>query len=120
MAMEWNAELQSFASTSNKVALNSMGQQGMHRYIEGLVEFHMPSNKDDRIYMLLTAKSGNYYYFNYKKGILHVYSNNETFNEEVEKMGDKERNIEAVKGQPYELQLTTPELVTFFKRRHGK
>ena len=120
MEMVWNSELQSFATVNNKIALNSLGQQGMHRYVEGLVEFHIPSNKDDRIYMLLTSKSGNYYYFNYKKGILHVYSNNEAFNQEVEGLGDKGRTVEVVKGQPYELQLTTPELVSFFKRRHGK
>ncbi|HFA48728.1 MAG TPA: hypothetical protein ENJ95_06905 [Bacteroidetes bacterium] len=119
--MQWNSELQSFTTKKDaKTALNSMGGQGIHRYIKALVEFHMPSNKDDRIYLLLTSNSGSEYYFNYKKGILHVYSSNEEFNQEVENMNEKARTIEAVKGQPYELQLTTPDLVDFFKRRVGE
>ena len=120
MQMVWNSELQSFATTSGKVALNSMNGQGIHRYVETLAEFHMPSNKDDRIYLMLKSHSGKYYYFNYKKGILHVYSNNEEFNQEVESMKDGERKIEAIKGQPYELQLTTPDIVNFFLRRHNR
>ena len=118
MQMTWNSNLQSFVTSSEKVALNSMGRQGIHRYVKALVEFRMPSNKDDRLYLILTADSGHYYYFNYKKGILHVCSNNEDFNKEVAEMSDNARRIEVVKGHPYELQLTTPDIVQAFLRRH--
>ena len=117
MNMKWEQGLQSLVLAKPKVALASLGKDGVHRYVDALAEFHMPMNKDDRIYLLLTAPNGNYYFFNYKKGILHTFSSNDAFNTEMREMKDSARQIQVKKGEAYELQLTTEDLVRNFRRR---
>lgn len=85
----------------------------------GILLVNAPANDDGRIYLWLKSANGHHYYFNYKKGILHVYSNNEQFNRAVEALKEKDRLIEVKKGMTYELQLTTPDLVTHFIKRAG-
>jgi hypothetical protein len=115
--LRWNPELQSFVHNSPKTALISMDKESIHQFAEVKAEFHNPSNKDDRIYLLLKSPGGHAYYFHFKKGILHTWSSNELYNKTLEEMKLSNRQIEVKKGSPYELQLTTPDLVEYFRRR---
>jgi hypothetical protein len=115
--LQWSQSLQSFISKGQKTALVSMDGDLINKYIEATIEYHNPSNKDDRIYLILKSPNGNSYYFNYKKGILHTYSDNAVFNETIAAMKEKDRIIEAKQGTTYELQLTTPELVEAYRSR---
>ena len=65
---------------------------------------------------MLRTPGNKYYYFNYKKGILHVQSNNPEFNDKVKSMKIKDLTHKIKGGDTYEIQLTTGEIVGGFRR----
>lgn len=102
--MKWNAEYQSFISMEDKNALASINGEPVNRMLETYVEFKMPSNDDDRLYIYLKSPSELFYFFGYKQGILSVTSNNPAFMEELAGMKSKERIIKMDDGNTYEIQ----------------
>jgi hypothetical protein len=75
----------------------------INRMVEGYVEFKMPTNEDDRLYIYLKSPSEYYYFFGYKQGILSATSNNEKFNEALLGLKKKETTIKMDDGQFYEI-----------------
>ncbi len=116
MDMKWSKKKEAFVGAEKMITLNSINGKEFNRKINATVAFIMPSNEDDRIYLFLQNKNDNYYFLNYKKGILHVQSNNPIFNETVEKMKPKARTVKLPDGKTYEVQLTTPEMVVNFRK----
>ena len=103
LKMIWNAEYQSFISTDKKLGLGSINGEVINRVIEGYVEFKMPTNEDDRVYIYLKSPSEYYYFFGYKQGILSATSNNEKFNEALLNLKKKESTIKMEDGEFYEI-----------------
>lgn len=116
MNMKWSNVREAFITTGEELVLNSINGKEYNRKIKAIAAFMMPSNEDDRIYMILRTNSKNYYYLNYKKGILHVQSNNALFNDTVEGMKEKALTTKLPDGKTYVIQLTTPEAVANFRR----
>lgn len=102
--MKWNAEFQSFISMEDKNALASINGQSINRMLESYVEFKMPSNDDDRLYVYIKSPSELFYFFGFKQGILSVTSNNPAFMEELAGMKSKERVTKMDDGNTYEIQ----------------
>ena len=75
MQMKWDADYQSFVSTSDQVGLISINGEEVNLTLKAFVEFKMPSNGDDRLYIYIKSPSDTYYFFGYKGGILNVVSN---------------------------------------------
>ncbi|MCB0578754.1 MAG: hypothetical protein KDD10_05530, partial [Phaeodactylibacter sp.] len=104
ISMKWNAEFQSFISMEDKNALASINGQSINRMLESYVEFKMPSNDDDRLYVYIKSPSELFYFFGFKQGILSVTSNNPAFMEELAGMKSKERVTKMDDGNTYEIQ----------------
>ncbi|MCB0595992.1 MAG: hypothetical protein KDD28_18000, partial [Phaeodactylibacter sp.] len=102
--MKWNAEYQSFISMQDKNALASIKGEPVNRMLESYVEFKMPSNDDDRLYIYIKSPSELFYFFGYKQGILSVTSNNPAFMEELAGMKSKEKVMKMDDGNTYEIQ----------------
>ncbi len=116
--MEWLPDYQSFMSTNKDIGIISIGGEMVNQVAECYVECKMPSNEDDRIYILIKSPTtGNFYFFGYKQGILNITSNSQEFLTEVSELKDKERIIKMDDGQTYEIQVVEDGDARRFERR---
>ncbi len=115
--LRWDPDYQSFVSLEDKLGLVSIAGEMFNRRIKGYVEFKMPTNGKDRLYIYIEAPSGYYYFFGFRDGVLNVVSNNATFNDEVINMKDKDRLIKMGDGQVYEIAPVNPGTAQAFVRR---
>lgn len=114
--MVWNPEYQSLVS-KGKVALNSINGEIIDRWLTAYVEFKMPTNEDDRLYIYIKSPSDYYYYFGYKQGVLEVVSNNTLFNEELLGLKKKETLVKMKNGEFYEILPIEPSKAQMFIAR---
>jgi len=116
LEMTWDADYQSFISSKKDLGLAAIEAKSYHKMIKGAVEFKMPANGENQFTVLMTSPGGNYYFFNYKNGILSTYSSYAPYNAEVEGMKDKARIVKMPTGS-FELQAATTQMVSNFKSR---
>ncbi len=117
LEMKWNAEYQSFVSAKNKVAVASVNGEVINRMLDCYIEFKMPTNEDDRVYIYIKSPSEFYYFFGYKQGVLSCVSNNEKFNEAVLSLKKKEASIKMDDGEFYEIAPVNPGSAQMFVNR---
>ncbi len=115
--MKWNGETQSFISSVKKVDLNSVTGININKQIAAYVEFRMPSNEDDRVYVYLKTSNDYFYFFGYQRGILSITSNNQRIEEEFNKIKPKERILKMSDNQPFEMQWVENGTAEMFLRR---
>jgi hypothetical protein len=85
--------------------------------IEGFIEFKMPSNEDDRLYIYLKSPSGYFYFIGFKQGIMDMTSDNPRFNEELLKMKKSELMVKLPSGEELEIQPVEQSVAKLFLRR---
>ncbi len=117
MPMKWDPDYQSFVSQKDQVGLISINGEEVNVTLKAFIEFKMPSNGDDRIYIYLKSPSDTYYFFGYKGGILNIVSNNTKFNDLVINAKKKYRIIKMPDGEVVELQYVEPSTAERFVRR---
>jgi hypothetical protein len=113
----WNQSYQSFLSKDNKIALAHINGEYVGKMVDAFIEYKMPSNGEDRMYLYLKTPTENYYYFGYQQGILSVISNNPKFNQVITGMKKKELTVKGVDGTAVEIQLAGEEVPQLFVRR---
>jgi len=116
LPLKWIPEQQSFISFRDKIAVGSIQGEAINRWFSAVVEVRMPGNGDDSMSIYLKSPSDFYYFFNYKKGILSIASNNPKFNEELDGMKEKERMIKK-DGETFEIQAVTTSSAQMFLNR---
>ncbi len=114
--MRWNPELQSMVSYGSKADLNSVLGIPINKKITAWVEFKMPSNNDDRVYIYIKTANDFFYFFGYQKGVLGITSTNPRMEEEFNKIKAKDR-IAKTKDGDLELQWEDPGKGEMFIRR---
>lgn len=102
--MKWNTDYQSFVSQGSKQGLVSINGTAINKQLEAYVEFKMPSNEDDRLYIHLKSPSELFYYFGFKQGIMSITSNNTAFMDAINGMKSKELIMKMDDGNTYEIQ----------------
>lgn len=117
LKMKWDPDYQSFVSIDDKIGLVSINGESVNKVLTCYVQFQMPTNDDDRVYVYIKSPSELFYYFGYKQGILSVASNNTKFMDEVLAMKSKEAILKMDDGETYEIQAVGPEQATLFVRR---
>jgi len=117
MAMKWDPDYQSFVSKKDQVGLISIAGEEVNVTVKAYIEFKMPSNGDDRLYIYLKSPSDTYYFFGYKGGILNIVSNNTKFNDLVINAKKKDRILKMPDGEIVELQYVEPSTAERFVRR---
>jgi len=116
-SMLWEPDYQSFISKDDKLNIISLGGETLNTAVTGYIEFRMPTNEDDRLYIYIKSPSGLYYFFGYKQGILNLTSNNTAFTEEATNMKAKEVILKMDDGNTYEIQLINPTDANRFVNR---
>ena len=114
--MKWNSELQSFVSSAKKVEVQSVLNVPINKQFTALVEFKMPSNEDDRVYLYFKTANDIYYFFGYQKGILSITSSNTRAEEEFNKLKPKEK-IKTIGDTSIEIQWVEGGTADLFVRR---
>ncbi|MEL7021616.1 MAG: hypothetical protein AAGK47_08410, partial [Bacteroidota bacterium] len=117
LPMKWDADYQSFVSSERKLGLTSIAGELINKMLTAYVEFKMPTNEDDRIYIYIKSPSELYYYFGYRQGILSLVSNNTKFMDEVNGLKKKEKLMKMKDGETYEIQPINPNTAQMFVRR---
>ena len=117
LPMVWNADYQSFVSSKNEVGLASVNGEVINRMLKCYVEFKMPSNEDDRVYIYINSPSEHYYFFGFKQGILSVVSSNTKFMDAIAGLKKKELSIKMDDGETYEIQVVNPGSAEMFVTR---
>lgn len=115
--LKWDPDYRSFISLEDKLGLVSVGGEMFNRKVKAYVEFKMPANGKDRLYVYLESPAGYYYFFGFRDGVLNIVSNNTRFNDEVIGMKEKERLIKMDDGQVYEIAPVNPGTAHAFVRR---
>lgn len=117
LKLKWDVEYQSFIGTEQNIGLVSIAGESINRVVTGYIEFKMPSNDDDRLYIYLKSPSEQFYFFGFKQGILNVTSNNPNFMSALTAMKAKDRIIKMPDGANYEIQpLEESEAQRFVRR----
>ncbi|MEL6865191.1 MAG: hypothetical protein AAFP19_12260 [Bacteroidota bacterium] len=117
LPMKWNAEYQSFVSAQDKLGLSSINGVPINRWLTSYVEFKMPTNEDDRVYIYVKSPSDYYYFFGYKQGILSIVSNNTKFNDTLLALKKKELMVKMDDGEMFEIQAVEPLSAQAFVNR---
>jgi hypothetical protein len=115
--MKWNAEYQSLVSQTSKLGIISINGEPLNKKLEAYVEFKMPSNEDDRMYIYIKSPGGSFYYYGFKQGILSVTSDNVAFMDALGGMKSKELIMKMDDGNTYEIQPVDVGTARFFLNR---
>lgn len=78
LRMTWNKKSASFLSEQS-ISLNNIMGRKIDRMISGLVEVR-PHSMGDEINIYIELSSDNYYYINYRRGVMSLISSNDEFN----------------------------------------
>jgi len=116
-SMLWDPDYQSFISKDDKLNIISMAGETLNNAVTGYIEYKMPTNEDDRLYIYIKSPSGLYYFLGYKQGILSLTSNNTAFTEEANNLKAKEVILKMDDGNTYEIQIVNPNSANMFVRR---
>lgn len=117
LPMQWDSEYQSFVNSKEEVGLASVNGVPVNRMLKCHIEFKMPSNEDDRVYMYIQSPSEDWYFFGYKQGILSMVSSNTRFNDALLGMKPKELTSKKKDGGIYEIQAVDPNSALMFVNR---
>ena len=115
--MKWFPEYQSFMTVTKKNVLGAFAGKPVNKSIRSYVEIKMPSNEDDRVYIYFKLPNDNFYFFGYQGGVLSTCSNNEVFNNTVEKMKSKEFTFKMGKKRIYVVEPVNPLTAQLFVKR---
>ncbi len=117
LKLKWDPDYQSFVTTDSKVGINSINGDPLHKVLTCHLEFKMPTNEDDRLYIYIKSPSELFYFFGYKQGILSVTSNNTAFMDALGGLKEKDLVLKMPDGETYEIQAVEPSDAQLFLRR---
>jgi len=103
LELKWDVEYQSMVTSNSEASVGTVAGTPINRNLTCHVEFKMPSNGDDRIYIYIKSPSDFYYYFGFKQGILEIGSSNNRFYEELTGMKEKHLMIKMPDGKKMEI-----------------
>jgi len=106
--MKWDPDYQSFVNKNKNVPVLSIDGEMINKTLTVYMEYKMPTNDDDRLYIYVKSPSEFYYFFGYQGGVMNVVSNNPKFNDEVINMKSKEAILKMDDGETYEIAPVNP------------
>ncbi len=122
MNYRWNDEYQSFISLDDRIPLLCINGEQVGKMVQGFVEYKMPSNEDDRMYVYLRPNADQWYFFGYQGGVLNCVSSSTKFMDALIGMKAKEKIFKMPDGENYEvIDVTAGTAEAFVNRaREGR
>ena len=110
----WNSDKKAYVSYGD-IGIANINKKQIMKYVKGkIVISKRLTGNDLTIYLQLDDK--NYYYFNYKRGLMQVYSTNEEFNKVISETKKDDTKFKGEKDQEeFQYMLGTEKIVAPFK-----
>jgi len=109
----WDKQNQAYRSVGN-IGIGNILDKQVYKYVSGIVEVKK-TRTGDEITMYLKLDESNYYFFQYKKGLMQVYSTNEEFNSIIMETKADKTKYKGSKGQDdFQFILTTKTKVATY------
>ena len=114
----WDANKKAYVSYGD-LGIANINKRQIMKYVKGkiVISKRMTGN-DISIYLQLDDK--NYFYFNYKRGLMQVYSSNEEFNNIIAETKKDETKFKEKGQEDFQFILGTSKLVAPFKALYMK
>jgi len=97
---KWNEEQNTFTSFG-QLGISNINKEEVNKYIDGVVMI-TKKRSGDILDIYLEIDGNNWYYFNYRRGMMQVVSSNEAFNEQIKSLKDDKRKADvARKEEPF-------------------
>lgn len=116
--LAWNAADEAWQSTGD-LGLATVLKKPVYRYLKGKVEFQR-KRSGDAMTVLLMLDEQTYWFFQYTRNYMYVYSSNAEFNTLIADLKDDKRRFAGKKDMPdYQFILTNKRKVDDFRDRFG-
>jgi hypothetical protein len=115
--VKWNVDYQSFVSLEDRLPVIAINGEPINRTLSVFVEYKMPPNEDDRVYIYLKASNDLWYFFGYQGGVMSITSSSTKFNDALQTMKAKDLSIKQADGETYEIQYVEPTTADRFVSR---
>tara|TARA_B100001287_G_scaffold192399_1_gene162633 strand:+ start:8208 stop:12641 length:4434 start_codon:yes stop_codon:yes gene_type:complete len=118
LRLRWNSKKNAFISYGN-IGIANINKKQIMKYVKGKVVISKRlTGNDITIYLELDEK--NYYYFNYKNGLMQVFSSNEEFNTEISETKKDDTKFKVKDMADYQFMLGTEKQYKSFKAAYMK
>jgi hypothetical protein len=115
---KWNPDKKAFVSYGD-IGISNINKKQIMKYVKGkVVVSKRLTGNDITIYLQLDEK--NYYYFNYKRGLMQVFSSNEEFNTEISETKKDDTKFKVKDMVDYQFMLGTIQQVKPFQSAYMK
>lgn len=112
----WDASQNAYVS-NGKIGIANMFKKQVFKQLEGKVVIHKRKTGDE-ISIYLQLDDNNFYYFNYKRGLMQAYSTNTDFNTIIEETKKDKTKFKGKKDmEDYQYMLSTKTKAIGFKRK---
>ncbi len=115
--VKWNIDYQSFVSMEDRIPVVAINGEPINRMLNVFVEYKMPPNEDDRLYIYIKASGDLWYFFGFQGGVMSITSSSTKFNDALQSMKPKELSIKQADGETYEIQYVEPTTAERFINR---
>ena len=115
LQLEWTPEGRSFLSTGT-IGIASLGKEFINRKTEGRFELQR-RRRGDEIYMHWDVSPSAEYFWEYKRGMMRVYSSHEAFMDYIKELDIKDRREEQKGLRPFNYTIATESRLRLFLRR---
>ncbi len=117
ISFEWNEEAQSYMSIGDKgIGVGSIGKEQINKYVKGNVEI-VKKRSGDEFKMYIEVTPAQWYFFQYSRGKMVVFSRNGKFNEKITELKEGKRKAEKVNDVEYLYEIGSESLKRRFMTR---
>lgn len=97
LKMKWNEQADAYESFG-KIGIGNINNIQINKYVDGMVRIEK-KRSGDIVDIYLEMDENNWYYFNYRRGVMKAVSSNEEFNTRIMEMELKDRKYDNKKGE---------------------
>jgi len=120
LQLRWNKKERSFISEGS-IGLGSMGEYQLNSYLNDSYIKIKKGRNNDILTIFLVTESYEYYYFNYKSGVMRARSSNPAFNQSIQELGEGKRKAPHKGGIPaFRYQIAPEQSVDRFVKEMEK
>lgn len=113
---KWDEAENTFTSFG-PIGVSNFFKEEVNKYMTGIVQL-TKRRSGDILDIYLETDANNWYYFNYRRGLMQVVSTNEAFNEQIKSLKDDKRKADvARKEEPFSFMYGNPKKKEIFLRK---
>lgn len=114
---KWDPDESAYVSYGD-IGIANLGKKQVYKYVRGKVVIHKRRTGDE-ISIFLQMDENNFYYFNYKRGLMQVYSTNEEFNTVILETKKDKTKFNGSKGvEDFQFMLSSKTKAIGFRRKY--